>query len=95
MFALSGAGDSSGKPNIGSRSTRTSSCETAPRQPIAPNAPGTLTTAEILEEAGDREQAAMLYADVLAMWNDADPELQSRVEAVRVALARVSAEPAR
>ena len=37
----------------------------------------------------------MLYADVLAMWNDADPELQSRVEAVRVALARVSAEPAR
>ncbi len=54
-----------------------------------------LAAAEVLEEAGDREQAAMLYADVLAMWNDADAEMQRRVEAVRAALARVSGEAVR
>ncbi|HSM09666.1 MAG TPA: tetratricopeptide repeat protein [Gemmatimonadota bacterium] len=36
--------------------------------------------AELEEEAGDPEAAATLYAEFVSLWEDADPELQPRVD---------------
>ena len=40
----------------------------------------------LYDEAGDSEQAAVYYARFVELWNEADPELQPRVEAARTRL---------
>ncbi|MGH7517806.1 MAG: protein kinase domain-containing protein [Gemmatimonadales bacterium] len=45
---------------------------------------------EILESLGRPEEAAQEYARFIALWKDADPELQPMVRDARAALARVS-----
>jgi eukaryotic-like serine/threonine-protein kinase len=45
--------------------------------------------AELHEAAGDLDLARQRYAEFLRLWNDADPELQPRVEAIRRRLAAV------
>ncbi len=53
----------------------------------------TLQRLPVLYEArGDRDKAARLYARFIDLWQDADPELQPRVEAARRALERLTAE---
>jgi tetratricopeptide (TPR) repeat protein len=48
--------------------------------------------AELEEEAGDLEAAALLYAEFVELWEDADPELQPRVEAAQQRLEEIIAE---
>ena len=43
----------------------------------------------LYDEAGDSEQAAVYYARFVELWDEADPELQPRVEAARVRLAEI------
>ena len=44
------------------------------------------------EEAGDPEAAAPLYAEFISLWENADPELQPRVEEARRRLEAIVAE---
>jgi tetratricopeptide (TPR) repeat protein len=46
-------------------------------------APSHLRRAEIYEEMGDRDRAALQYAEALKLWADAEPEYQPMVEAAR------------
>jgi tetratricopeptide (TPR) repeat protein len=48
--------------------------------------------ARLEEEAGDPEAAAPLYAEFLSLWENADPELQPRVEEARRRLEAIVAE---
>ena len=48
----------------------------------------------LYEARGDQEEAARHYAAFVSLWEDADPELQPRVEAARRALARLTREGA-
>ena len=41
------------------------------------------------DEAGDLEQAALYYARFVELWEEADPELQPRVEAARARLEEI------
>lgn len=52
-------------------------------------APSHLHRAEIYEQSGDRERAIEHYRAFVELWEDADPELQPRVEQARAALARL------
>jgi hypothetical protein len=57
----------------------------------------TLRYAELgpaLEAAGDREGAARAYSQFIRLWENADPDLQPRVETARRALERLTAERA-
>ena len=58
------------------------------RQGPDPSLDGALTEAlaRIYDAKGDTARAAELYRDVIAMWKDADPELQPRVQAARARL---------
>jgi hypothetical protein len=47
----------------------------------------------IAERLGDREAAVRGYRNFVALWAQADPELQPRVQAAREALARLGAAP--
>ena len=40
----------------------------------------------LYEEAGDPEKARLYYAKLVELWEEADPELQPRVEAARARL---------
>ena len=53
-------------------------------------APSHLRRAEIYEQVGDRERAALHYKRFIELWKNADPELQPRVEAARRAIADLS-----
>ncbi len=53
-----------------------------------------LALGRALEDSGDPAGAAEAYADFIRLWQDADPELQPRVETARRALERLSAENA-
>jgi tetratricopeptide (TPR) repeat protein len=44
---------------------------------------------ELYEERGNRERAADYYNRLVELWQDADPELQPKVEAARAAVARL------
>jgi tetratricopeptide (TPR) repeat protein len=44
---------------------------------------------QLHDEAGDSEQATIYYARFVELWNEADPELQPRVEAARARLAEI------
>ena len=46
------------------------------------------------ERSGDRQQAARQYARIVALWSDADPELQGVVTAARRAVQRLSRDDA-
>ena len=48
--------------------------------------------ARLEEEGGDPEAAATRYAEFLSLWEDADPELQPRVEQARLRLEAIVAE---
>ena len=48
--------------------------------------------AELEDEAGNLEAAAPLYAEFVSLWEDADPELQPRVDAARQRLEEIVAE---
>jgi serine/threonine-protein kinase len=48
---------------------------------------------ELHESLGHREQAIDYYGQFIALWKDADPELQPQVEEARAALARLTGEP--
>jgi eukaryotic-like serine/threonine-protein kinase len=48
--------------------------------------------AQLHEERGDIPQAVLYYQRFIELWNDADPELQPRVDAARRALARIAAD---
>jgi len=50
---------------------------------------------ELYEQRGDWEQAIDYYGRFVALWEDADPEMQPWVEEVRQTIARLSAEPRR
>ena len=56
---------------------------------IAFRGPSHLHRAEIYEQAGDAQRAIEHYRAFLALWPDADPELQPLVEQARAALARL------
>ena len=45
---------------------------------------------ELYEAKGDREKAVSNYMKFVALWKDADPELQPKVAEVRRRLARLS-----
>jgi tetratricopeptide (TPR) repeat protein len=45
---------------------------------------------ELYEAKGDKQKAASYYAKFIALWKDADPELQPKVAEVRRRLARLS-----
>jgi tetratricopeptide (TPR) repeat protein len=49
-----------------------------------------LRMAEIYEQLGDREKAVHHYGRFITFWKDADPELQSRVDAARRAIEALS-----
>jgi len=51
--------------------------------------------AELYEQRGERERAIEYYGRFVDLWQNADPELQPRVEEIRGAIARLSAEPRR
>ena len=53
-------------------------------------APARLRLAQLDERAGARERARRGYAQVIALWRDADQELQLLVREAREGLARVS-----
>ena len=44
---------------------------------------------ELYESRGDREKASSYYARFIDLWNDADPELQPRVQQVKQRLSRL------
>jgi len=44
---------------------------------------------QIAEQRGDTAAAMLAYRNFIALWKDADPELQPRVQAARVGLARL------
>jgi len=44
---------------------------------------------QLHDEAGNLEQAAVYYARFVELWDEADPELQTRVELARVRLAEI------
>ncbi len=48
--------------------------------------------AELYEAKGDTRSAALRYAELLELWNEADPVLQPRVAEIRRRLARLTAE---
>ncbi|MEE9582831.1 MAG: tetratricopeptide repeat protein, partial [Acidimicrobiia bacterium] len=48
--------------------------------------------AVLYDEAGDLENAALYYARFVELWNEADPELQPRVEAAQQRLNEIFAE---
>jgi len=48
---------------------------------------------ELYEERGDPEGAVEYYADLVELWENADPELQPLVEDVRERIARLVGEP--
>jgi tetratricopeptide (TPR) repeat protein len=48
---------------------------------------------ELHASLGHREQAIDYYGQFIALWKDADPELQPQVEEARAALARLTGEP--
>jgi hypothetical protein len=48
--------------------------------------------AQLHERRGEFEQAARYYARFLELWGDADPHLQPRVEAARMALQQIRGE---
>jgi tetratricopeptide (TPR) repeat protein len=54
--------------------------------------PGLERLAQLYDEAGDVENAALYYARFVALWEDADPELQPRVEAAQRRLEQLIAE---
>jgi tetratricopeptide (TPR) repeat protein/TolB-like protein len=45
--------------------------------------------ARLEDEAGDPEAAALLYAEFVELWEDADPELQPRVQAAQARLEEI------
>ena len=47
----------------------------------------------LYEERGDREKALLYYGRLVDLWQDADPELQPRVEEARRRMAELVAEP--
>lgn len=47
---------------------------------------------QLHDETGDTENAAVYYARFVDLWEDADPELQPRVEAARARLAEIVSE---
>jgi eukaryotic-like serine/threonine-protein kinase len=49
--------------------------------------------AQLHEERGEVAEAVRYHQRFIDLWNDADPELQPRVESARHALARLAAEP--
>ncbi|MGD2215856.1 MAG: hypothetical protein PVJ64_03830 [Gemmatimonadales bacterium] len=55
-------------------------------------APSFRLLGQVLEESGDRAGAADAYERFIRLWEHADPELQSQVEAARRALERLAAE---
>jgi len=48
---------------------------------------------ELYEQRGDRDDAIRYYSEFVALWKDADPELQPQVEDVRRRIARLVGEP--
>lgn len=48
--------------------------------------------AQLEDEAGDTEAAALLYAEFVELWEDADPELRPRVDAAQRRLEEILAE---
>ena len=50
---------------------------------------------EYYEQRGDRAKAADYFSRFIKLWENADPDLQPRVQRVREALNRVSGEPSR
>ncbi|MGD8700738.1 MAG: hypothetical protein PVJ43_15685, partial [Gemmatimonadales bacterium] len=53
-----------------------------------------LLLGQALEEEGDRAPAIRAYSRFVRLWENADPELQPRVETARRALERLTAEGA-
>lgn len=56
------------------------------------DAPATLALAQIYDERGDLDAAALKYSDFVAMRRDADPNLQPEVEAARSRLEQIVSE---
>ncbi|HEY8105647.1 MAG TPA: tetratricopeptide repeat protein, partial [Gemmatimonadales bacterium] len=56
-------------------------------------APSLKRLGELYEARGDRKRAAKYYEQFVALWKDADPELQPGVKEVRGRLARLAQEP--
>jgi tetratricopeptide (TPR) repeat protein len=52
-------------------------------------APAHERLARLYDERGDQESAALHYAQFVELWEDADPELQPRVEAARTRLEEI------
>jgi tetratricopeptide (TPR) repeat protein len=48
---------------------------------------------ELYEQRGERERAIDYYQRLVDLWQNADPDLQSRVEEVRKRMARLAGEP--
>ena len=55
-------------------------------------APTLLRLGELLEERGERSAAVEYYGRFVALWKDADPALQPRVDEVRARMARLVSE---
>ncbi|MDX1675545.1 MAG: tetratricopeptide repeat protein, partial [Longimicrobiales bacterium] len=51
-----------------------------------------LRLADLHEQLGNRTEAVRYYREFIDLWEDADPELQPRVDAARRALERLAAE---
>ena len=51
-----------------------------------------LRLGEIYDRQGDGDRAAEYYGKFIELWDDADPELQSHVEAARSALATLASD---
>lgn len=51
--------------------------------------PALETVARLYDETGDPENAALYYARFMDLWENADPQLQPRVEAARARLAEI------
>lgn len=50
---------------------------------------------ELYEAKGDRDKAASYYSRFIALWQDADPELQPKVAEAKARLARLTADERR
>ncbi len=60
-----------------------------------PLAPTLRRMGELYEAKGDREKAKEYYGRFVALWRDADSDLQPMVQEVRTRLSQLAAEPAR
>ena len=52
-------------------------------------APAHESLGRLYDEQGDLENAALHYAQFVELWEDADPELQPRVEAARARMQEI------